>query len=124
MRMPGLLLLVEDNRLIAFSLQRELQSLNYQVTTAHSAAEAMHSAKLTKPDVIIMDINLGEGSDGIDVMHQIHDTIGFIPNIYLTGYVVEELAGRANATSPAAILEKPVDLPPLTRILCELVPGE
>lgn len=103
------ILIVEDNRLIAFSLMNELRAANYHVTSAHSSREAKQLSKSIKPDLIIMDVNLGEERDGIDVMNEIQDEIGRIPNIYLSGYVKEELADRAKTTKPLCILEKPID---------------
>jgi CheY-like chemotaxis protein len=111
------ILLVEDNRLIAYSLRKGLEALGSSVTTACSGEEAMQCVKTSKPDVILMDINLGEGRDGIEVMQQIHSEIGFIPNIYLTGYAENELADRIKSTSPASIFEKPVN----TKLLWEAI---
>ena len=103
------ILLVEDNRLIAFAMKRELESLGHTVYTAHSGGEAIVSAMEHQPDVVLMDINLEEAEDGIEIMKQIHHKAGFIPNIYLTGYSQEEIKARARATSPAEIFEKPID---------------
>ncbi len=115
------ILLVEDNRLIAFQVSQELKSLGYQITTASSGDEAIRSANTCSPDLILMDVNLDEERDGIEIMQLIHEKNGFIPNIYLTGYSKEELSSRAKKTSPAAILEKPVNGVVLQKKIKELV---
>jgi CheY-like chemotaxis protein len=111
------ILLVDDNRLIAYSLQRELSVFGYEVTTAHSAEEALQVAKSEKPDLLLMDVNLNASKDGIDLVRQIHATLGFTPNIYLTGYSVEDLHAHLQSTSPMGVLEKPVDSRHLRRII-------
>ena len=117
--MPLSILIVEDNRLIAFSLMNELQSANHRVVTAHSSSEAKKLSSMVKPDIIIMDVNLGEKRDGIELMEEIQSEIGKIPNIYLSGYVKEELVVRTQSTEPLSILEKPIDSRHLINLLDE-----
>lgn len=114
------ILLVEDNRLIAFQLSQELESLGYQITTAASGEEAIKSVNTCNPDLILMDVNLNGDRDGIEIMQVIQDENGFIPNIYLTGYSKEEISSRVKKTSPLAIIEKPVDKNILRQKLEEL----
>lgn len=104
------ILLVEDNRLVALSLRQELESSGFSVTVAHTGDQALASARALKPNLILMDANLGnDENDGIKVMRQIHDEIGFVANIYLSGYAMDELSARVQATSPLGIFDKPVD---------------
>ena len=115
------ILLVEDNRLIAFQMSQELSSLGYQITTASSGDEAIRSANTDRPDLILMDVNLNEERDGVEIMQTIHDENGFIPNIFLTGYSKEELSSRIEKISPVAIIEKPVNSTVLQKKIKELV---
>ena len=115
------ILLVEDNRLIAFQMSQELKSLGYQITTASSGDEAIRAANTCSPDLILMDVNLNEERDGVDIMQTIHDENGFIPNIFLTGYSKEELSSRIKKVSPVAIIEKPVNGVVLQEKIKELV---
>ena len=102
-------LVVEDNRLLAFQITQELASAGYKVTVANTGEEAIRSAKECGPDIILMDVNLDEQRDGVEVMRVINAENGFIPNIFLTGYSGEELSSRIKDPSMTVILEKPVD---------------
>lgn len=106
---PTTILLVEDNRLIAFSLKAELETLGFFVRVAHTADGAVELVKENRPNLILMDVNLNDERDGIDVMKQIHNEIGFISNIYLSGYAYDEVNARAKDTAPMAIFDKPVN---------------
>ena len=102
-------LIVEDNRLIAFQVSQELKSAGFKVTVANTGEGAIKLVKECDPDIILMDVNLDEERDGVEIMQVIHNENGFIPNIFLTGYSEEDLSSRINDPSKAVILEKPVD---------------
>jgi len=114
-------LLVEDNRLIAFQVSQNLEALGFHVKAVSSGDEAIESVNANRPDLILMDINLNSGKDGIEVIREIHGQHGFIPNIYLTGYSKDELLSRVKGTAPLAILEKPVSKTDLERKLKEFI---
>ena len=118
------ILLVDDNRLIAFQLSNELKSLGYEITIASSGDEAIRAANTGNPDLILMDVNLNEERDGVEIMQTIHNENGFIPNIFLTGYSKEELSSRVKKVSPVAIIEKPVNSTVLQKKIKELVCGK
>ena len=119
--MSSSILLVEDNRLIAFSLKRSLESEGYNVHTAHSPDETLATIADCKPDIIIMDVNLGGATDGIDLMEQILAKNEHVPHIYLSGYAQEEMLLRAEVTSPVAVYEKPIEYPVLIQALQKIV---
>lgn len=115
------ILLVEDNRLIAFQMSQELEGAGYQITTASSGEEAIKTVVMCNPDLILMDVNLGGGKDGVEIMQAIQKENGLIPHIYLTGYSKEELSGWISKTSPDSIIEKPVDCKVLQKKIKELI---
>jgi CheY-like chemotaxis protein len=57
------ILVVEDNRDSAHSLQKLLELCGYSVTVAYSSREGLEAAQRTRPDVILCDIGLPD-SDG------------------------------------------------------------
>ena len=106
----GKILIVEDETVCALSLQRILKSLGYetvQITT--TGEEAIVLARSEKPDVVLMDINLGAGMDGIQAAEKILLEFG-IPVIFMTGYYDEEIIEKATHVNPSAILRKPLDI--------------
>ncbi len=62
---PKLLLLVEDDAIIAMDEQNELESCGYKVITANSGQAAIDIFMTNKSiDLVLMDIDLGKGIDG------------------------------------------------------------
>ena len=84
MIMPTLLL-VEDERIIAFDLARRLATLGYTVlATAGSGREAVEQALDLRPDLMLMDVSLPGAMDGLKAAAHIRAQAA-IPIIYLTG---------------------------------------
>ena len=60
------ILIVEDETIIARDLQDQLQALGYAVAAQASTGEqAVQLAGTLAPDLVLMDIKLGAGMDGI-----------------------------------------------------------
>jgi|GEM_PF-1824901 len=106
---PVRILIVEDDADHARLLSAQLREVGYQVIgIAGDGDEALSKAQSGQPDLVIMDIVLPGGQDGIEtaaILAQRWD----IPVLYLTAYSDEELYARARATSPFAYLHKPYD---------------
>ena len=78
-------LLVDDERIIAFNLARRLTTLGYTVlATAGSGREAIRQAVDLRPDLVLMDVGLPGGMDGLEAAAHIQAQAA-IPIIYLTG---------------------------------------
>ena len=78
------ILVVEDQRAVAGALQMRLRGLGYAVTAiAKTGPEAIEKATELRPDLILMDIKLGEGMDGIEAAHQIRSNLD-IPVVYVS----------------------------------------
>jgi len=61
------ILLVEDEAIIAMVTANTLKRFGYQVQVAHSGEEAIKMALEERvPDLILMDIDLGDGMDGTE----------------------------------------------------------
>ncbi len=106
----GKILIVEDEVLSALSLQFIFKTLGYetaQITT--TGEEAIVLAGEENPEVVLMDINLGGGMDGIEAAKEISLEFG-IPVIFMTGYYDEEIIEKAKHVNPSAILRKPLDI--------------
>jgi diguanylate cyclase (GGDEF)-like protein/PAS domain S-box-containing protein len=102
--------IVEDERIVAMDLSEDLESLGYVVTgIAASEARSIELAKLLRPDLILMDINLGRGGDGTLAARVLMDELK-IPVIYLTAYAEPETLNKAGKTAPYGYLLKPFEL--------------
>lgn len=105
---PASVLVVEDERIVALDLQLTLESLGFRVVgTAATQAEAVLLTMSYRPDLILMDINLGSGGDGIRAAEEIA-RFADVPVVFLTAYADNDILKRAGAVAPFGYLVKPV----------------
>ncbi len=102
-------LIVEDDPLIGIDIEQILNNLNFIVSgTAYSVEDALHQLKNNTPDVVLLDINLGDEKDGIDIAETIN-SIYQLPFIFLTSHADKQTLERAKKTKPAGYIIKPFD---------------
>ncbi|MBN1875547.1 MAG: PAS domain S-box protein [Anaerolineae bacterium] len=108
--MPGTrILIVEDEGIIAISMKRRLQSLEYEVVDAVSTGEAaIQRASELLPDLVLMDITLKGEIDGIQAARRIRERFN-IPVVYMTAYADPATVMQMNLTEPYGYLLKPVN---------------
>lgn len=103
------ILVVEDEALVSYSLQRLLEVLGYTVIeTVTTGESAVVEAERLRPDLILMDIRLAGQMNGITAAAQIRERLD-VPVVYLTGYADEDTLQRAKLTAPSGYLLKPVE---------------
>lgn len=101
-------LIVEDEAIFALDLRQTLEGLGYEVVAAASSqAEALELAVAHRPQLVLMDINLGAGGDGIAAAEEINRVID-VPIVFLTAYADDEILRRAAHAVPYGYLVKPV----------------
>lgn len=101
------ILVVEDQRAAAGALKLRLRGLGYDVSAvARDGIEAVEKATALRPDLILMDIRLGDGIDGIEAARRIRSKLD-IPVVFLSAHVDQKLLERARATRPAGFINKP-----------------
>lgn len=100
-------LIVEDEPIIAADLSVQLKKAGMEVLeTLEDGQSTLDFVDHTKPDVLILDINLFGSLDGIDVANQINKKKN-IPIIFLTSNTDNKTFQRAKLTYPHAFLSKP-----------------
>lgn len=116
---PCRILIVEDDALIALDLQQTIEDLGGAVVgRAARTVDAIGLAVKHQPDVVLMDIRLAGGSDGIDAARDIR-RLQQIPIIFVTGNTDPATRERILEFSDATLLNKPVDHLQLCSILRE-----
>jgi DNA-binding response OmpR family regulator len=101
------ILIVEDEGLIALDLKRELEAVGYTVVMiADNGDEALQSAELLRPSLVLMDIRLRGALDGIETADQIRRRF-HIPVMFVTAYADPETLLRARITGPFGYIVKP-----------------
>ncbi|MBL1142605.1 MAG: response regulator [Proteobacteria bacterium] len=102
------ILIVDDDRTTVSVMQLYLENFGFVVTgIACSGAQAIEKTKTLVPDLILMDVNLGAGLDGIDTAEIIIKNF-HIPVIYVTSHNDEKTLGRAQLTNPYGFINKPL----------------
>ncbi len=77
------------------------------LATAVTGEEAVRLIEETRPDIVLMDIHLGGGIDGIEAAARMRPEL-LIPVIYLTAYSETTMLERAADTRPYGYLVKPI----------------
>ncbi len=107
------LLVVEDEALIAQTLRLTLEGLGYDVlATCFTYAEAAEAFLAYKPDLVLLDINLGHeypGRDGLALAQILTTLSPPVPFIFLTAYNDLDTIRRATRLAPSGYLIKPVN---------------
>jgi two-component system, response regulator PdtaR len=100
-------LIVEDDEIIQKLIEYRLHALGYTVCGKADTGEgAIFSAMHTKPDVILMDINLKGTVDGIDAAKIIRKSLS--PSIiFLTAFTDDSIIQRVKEVHPEGFIEKP-----------------
>ncbi len=119
------ILVVEDQSTMAKIITAQVEELGYSVTAvASSANQAIDLATSKQPDLVLMDIRLGKGMDGIQAATEIsrHSSAQIV---YLTAYASGETLNRALRSKPAAFIHKPIrqkELETTLRLVLEIQP--
>lgn len=79
-------LVVDDEKAIRYSVSRTLQKAGYQVMEAGSGEEALAILADHKVEVVLTDIKMPEGLDGVDLLRQIKAVDTDIVVILMTAY--------------------------------------
>ena len=101
------ILIIEDEPIIAMDISQLVQACGHRVVgVASSEATAVALAATHNPGLILADVNLGRGGDGINAVRQILDSAR-VPVIFVTAYPERLLS--AEGLGPAFVINKPFD---------------
>jgi diguanylate cyclase (GGDEF)-like protein len=105
--MPQRILVVEDEALVAADIQAVLRGFGYDVpTTAATTAEALQAVEHFGPDLVLMDVRLKGGDDGVATAASIRDRWP-TPVVFLTSHADDATLSRARGVEPFGYLLKP-----------------
>jgi two-component system response regulator AtoC len=106
--MPPRVLIVDDERLIRWSLEQTLEKSGYDVDTAESGVAALAAANQEAPDLVLLDLKLPD-SDGIDVLRQLRVLHPTTQIVIMTAYADVTTAVKAMRLGAYDYLPKPID---------------
>ncbi len=100
-------LIIEDETLISMELSRIVEDLGHGVAgVARTRTEAAAAAERTRPGLVLADIQLADGSSGIDAVKDILGSFS-VPVIFITAFPERLLTGER--PEPTFLLTKPFD---------------
>ena len=98
-------LIIEDETFIALDLEALVENLGHNVLgVARTHAEAVALARKKRPGIILADIQLADGSSGLDAVNEMLRTFE-VPVIFITAYPERFLTGER--PEPAFLIAKP-----------------
>jgi DNA-directed RNA polymerase specialized sigma24 family protein len=98
-------LIIEDETIIAFDLEGLVESLGHRVVgVARTHAEAVQLARAHEPGLILADIQLADGSSGLDAVNDLLQSFE-VPVVFITAYPERYLTGER--PEPAFLIAKP-----------------
>src|SRR5690606_20369950 len=98
-------MIIEDEPLIAMDIEQMVQSMGHSVTgVARTHAEALKLFNEKRPGLVLADIQLADGSSGIDAVNDILKSVT-VPVIFITAFPERPLTGER--PEPAFLVTKP-----------------
>ena len=80
------LLIVEDDKILLTMMSHALTAESFNVLAANDAQSAMQYFDKARPDVVILDIDLGAGPSGIDLANKMRQISGRIAIVFCTSF--------------------------------------
>jgi two-component system, NarL family, nitrate/nitrite response regulator NarL len=117
-------LVADDHPMIAAALDVLLRGTDYELTgRARSGAEALAQVQRVKPDLLLLDINMPDGS-GIDVLRQLRENRNAPRTVLLTAGMDDGQLLAADALEPEGIVLKTSDPAHLLECMEKVKAGE
>jgi DNA-directed RNA polymerase specialized sigma24 family protein len=101
-------LIIEDETFIAMDIEALVESLGHRVIgVARTHTEAVALARRKQPGLILADIQLADGSSGLDAVNELLGAFE-VPVVFITAYPERFLTGQR--PEPAFLIAKPFQL--------------
>ncbi len=100
-------LVVEDHQEMREEIAETLADADYDVSSKANAADGVEAARWSQFDLLITDVRMPGGADGIDALEQIKQLLPNIYSIVITGYADDKAPARAMRQGVDFYLYKP-----------------
>ncbi len=98
-------MIIEDEPMIALDIESLVLAVGHRVTgVARTHREAVELAKQKRPGLVLADIQLADGSSGLEAVNEILNSFS-VPVIFITAYPERLLTGER--PEPAFLITKP-----------------
>lgn len=113
------ILIIEDEPIIAMDLEAIVEELGHNVTAiARTHKEAIKASQAQRPGLVLADIQLADGSSGLDAVNEILSLFE-VPVIFITAYPERLLTGEK--PEPAFLITKPFQTKALKAIISQAI---
>jgi CheY-like chemotaxis protein/DNA-directed RNA polymerase specialized sigma24 family protein len=110
-------LIIEDEPFIALDLQNLVEEQGHRVSNvARTHREAVDAVRRERPGLILADIQLADGSSGLEAVNQILESFS-VPVIFITAYPERFLTGTP--PEPAFLITKPFKTESLKAVISQ-----
>lgn len=116
-------LMVDDDVTLGEVVVTCLKSEGYDVEYVTSLLAMESMVKAFRPNVIVLDIEVGEGN-GVDEMHHLREYAPTTPVIFISSHVESEMVVKAIGAGGAVYLRKPFEIVELIAYMRSLVKVE
>lgn len=111
------ILVIDDNPEVVDILVTRLRETGYGVLGALTGDDGLKDFILSRPDLVLLDIALPGGMDGLEVLKRIHSINPTSKVIMVTGNTDPQLARQALELGAFAYIDKPFDFDYLKRVV-------
>lgn len=110
MKIKGRIFLLDDDELIITMLDRALKKEGFETQLQTTGQNIIENIEEWHPDLVMLDIHLGEDKDGLDILHDIKQNEIDTQVVMLTGDDTAESAIKAMKIGAADYLTKPFNV--------------
>ena len=118
--MPGLVLIIEDEPLLARNMKTFLERRGYKVETADSVTMGLKRYNEQQPDAVLIDYNLPDGT-GLSLIGEIRKRDRWTKLVMITAYGGVDIAVAAMKGGADDYLTKPVSLDEIALLVDKLL---
>ena len=110
-------MIIEDEAIIALHIKSIVSDMGHNVTgIARTRDEAVKLARSSPPELVLADISLADGSNGVDAVRDILADLD-VPVIFVTAFPERLLTGER--LEPTYLITKPFEPPALTATIAQ-----
>ena len=120
--MSKMVLIVEDERLLARTLSKAMKEAGYKAVTVASAEQAEKQLDSVRFDLMVLDNRLPRQS-GLELLSQVRESHEDLKVILMTAFDSKDVKSEAKKLKVDRYLKKPFDLEKMLSHVTELIGG-
>lgn len=101
-------LLVEDTTYLGAELTAQLQALDFDVFYMNNGVSILSIVKSFHPDIVFLDVDLGETPDGISICRDLYAVYPTLPIILISSYTDPDIRIQGIKAGAKAFVGKPL----------------